>query len=346
MNVVLFHSNSFLEHQDNPRLPKYKQLLELKGHAVEYKFLTNTGQHGGLIQKSLEALILATKYLFSKEKTDLFYFYSSNILFLPLYLSAKIRGIQMVFEKTELDSIRPDRGLKDKLVNVSYWLDEKLAHWFCDRMVVISPKLALHYEAQVKAIHICPAFTDTSLAFETPLSNLNCIGYLGSFGSKDNVEDIISAFLLAQKTRPELRLKLMGNAPIHLVEKYGFEIEFTGLIPGHELYHNLYECDLLVSNRRKTPYSEYGSPTKLVEYLATGIPVVSTSVGSYSPKLENEVHLRFIQANDPEFLSKCMLDRYENIEQFNLMGLRGRGFCRTEMDNKHIVEGWYQFIKQ
>jgi glycosyltransferase involved in cell wall biosynthesis len=346
MKVFLFHTNSFLEKGDHPRLPFYKKVLEQAGHKAEYQFLTGQEQQGGSVQKLLQAFTFAINHLKTSSSSTVFYFYSSNALFLPLYFLAKLKRIPIVFEKTELDSIRPDRSWKDKLVKFTYWMDEQAAHWFCRKMVVISPKLHDYYQNRIASIHICPAFTDTSQAKWEPAHNLYRIGYLGSFGSKDDVKGIIEAYLQARKDIPNLTLKLIGNAPESLREQYAKDVEFTGVIAQSELFEQLYECDLLVSNRQESAYAQYGSPTKLVEYLATGIPTVATDVGSYSSSLKDGVHLRFTAPSDSSLLSGYITDRYRNQEEYNSMGLAGQIFCRKNLDYQPILKNWLAFVTE
>lgn len=344
MKIFLFHSNSFLEKGDQPRLPRYKAKLEAQGHQVQYRFLTRSNQNGNWFRKGLNAVRLAIEVGSHSNRPDLLYFYSSHILFLPLYIVARVKGIRMIVEKTELDSIRPDTGTSDLLVRLAYGLDERIIGYFTDKIVVISQALADHYKNRVKHIHICPAFTDTSEVKCEPATGLKQMGYLGSFGSKDNVEGIVAAFLKANKQNPEIKLKLMGNAPEGFQSKYEDRIEFTGVIHQGEFYHHLFECDLLLSNRTDSPYAQYGSPTKLVEYLSTGIPVIATPVGAMAQELKDGEHLRFTIPDDTDLLASMMIDRYSNSAEWDAMGLRGKEFAKSNLDSSLVLEDWSVFV--
>lgn len=296
------------------------------------------------IDKVFQSNALAITTLLGKKTDEIYYIYSPNFLFFPLYFAAKLRAYPLILEKTELDSLRPDSGLKDLLVKFMFWLDEQFLSFMADKMVVISSLLKSHYFKRVKHIEVIPAFANTNKAKWEAAEGLNRIGYLGSFGSKDNVEGIIQAFLLAKKSRSELQLKLMGEFPAELQKKYAEQVEFSGRVPQAEFFENLYECDLLISNRSDTDYSRYGSPTKLVEYLATGIPVIATPIGSISQELQDGVHLRFVSPDDPELLAATMLDRYSDPEAYKAMGLRGQALCRQEMDASKILRKWVDFV--
>jgi glycosyltransferase involved in cell wall biosynthesis len=343
LNIVLCHSGSPEAGQSHPRLSHYFNALVNAGENPVISSLSHY-ERPSLFGKLIGLVELIFDGIFGKKKADIYYIYSSNILFLPIYILSKLIGAKLIIEKTELDSTRPDKGLKDYLVNLAFWLDEKILHVFVDKMVVISPLIRDVYKKNVERIHITPAFTDTKLAKWEPAENLLRIGYLGSFGSKDNVEGIIAAFLLARKKLPDLKLKLMGDAPASMQHKHRDSIEFTGFIESKEFFPNLYECDLLISNRSDTTYASYGSPTKLVEYLATGIPVISTQIGSMSESLKDGEHLRFVNADDPSLLAACMVDRYTNPKNYSFMGLAGRELCRKEMDVQVVLPAWKETV--
>lgn len=149
------------------------------------------------------------------------------------------------------------------------------------------------------------------------------ICYMGNMElTKDNVDLIIKAFSLIYSKYPDLYLYLYG-APNHKTYKYlqsiieQFKLETKILIKGQIHYNDvpsiLKQALILVSSQPNTMRAFGGFPTKLAEYMATGIPVVLTDVGENSKYIKNNVHVFFVKPNDiVEYATKLeyILDNY------------------------------------
>ena len=325
----------------NPRLPYYKSKLEEEGIKAEYHFLGE--ENSGWIKNFVQSFIYSFKIALGN-RVDCFYIYGPNALFLPIYIAAKLRGTRIIVEKTELDSIRPDKKLKDHMVKLAYKFDERIAPKYAKGMVVITEKLREHYKFSARAIHVCPAFVDPKrFEIDGIVKDENRISYLGTFGSKDDVSGIVKAFLKAKETLPEIRLHLYGKSPDN--QTFNHEgVLMIGSLKFDEIPRVLMESSLLISNRTESEYSKYGSPTKLVEYMASGVPVIATTGKNQLSFLENNENYFQIKSGDFLSLASLIIDRFANREKFDAVGQIGRQSVIDNASSKNIVTDWFNFV--
>jgi glycosyltransferase involved in cell wall biosynthesis len=205
-----------------------------------------------------------------------------------------------------------------------------------------------YYKTSSNNYHL-PAFIDTHFFEKEPKYDQKYrLGYFGTFGQKDHVEGIIEAFKISKQFIPELQLCLMGAVPKKLKNLYASKdlsgLSFVEDIHYHDLNEKLQTCDLLISNRDKSEYSQFGFPTKLIEYLASGIPVISTRVSDIASYFQHEKELYLIEPNNPKELSKAILSRYHNFHSFNEMAQRGKQKV-FKTHSQTLLNNWRTFTQ-
>ncbi len=248
-------------------------------------------------------------------------------------LLAKFFNITVVIEQTELQSsIYNQIGVKKNFFYYFKVYSEKNIHRFCQAAIVISDKLITHYQKQFssKKIYKIPALVDLN-RFKPNQQNSqkHLIGYIGSFGVKDGIPDLIYAFAQAKSIIPQLRLRLIGNYDEHpniikIIHEYGIEdsVELTGRAYYNDVPDLLSACDLLICNRINSTYANYGFPSKLAEYMALGIPVIATDVSDISTYISKE-YINLIEPEKPELLKSEILNRYTNYDIYNTKANNG-----------------------
>ncbi|MCB0738654.1 MAG: glycosyltransferase [Bacteroidetes bacterium] len=282
----------------------------------------------------------AYKLLFTINRTEnIMYFYGPQALIAgPIILYSKALGFKVVIEKTEFHSLAQGEGsgFKYWISKGAYRLIEKNLSYLCDRVIVISRRLKKYYSQRVptEKISLLPVIYDPSRFGVKYNLRTNTIGYIGSFGYKDGVPQIIEAFSKALKQNAKLKLRLIGyqNKSFDLnacLAKNGLShqhpnIEITGQVYAKDIPALLGECDLLLMNRLNNPYANYGFPTKLAEYLATGRPVISTNVTDIDYYFTNGLDMKIIEAENVSQLAEAILERYNNYDLWSEMGLEGQ----------------------
>ena len=297
-----------------------------------------------------KALFNACLLLFKKRNYfDVVLLYNPRLVFFaPIYLFSKILRIPVVIEKTELEASFKSSNPLHKILQFTDKLDARFYKYFCKQLIVISDKLFDHYKVYLPQTIITkiPAVVDLQ-RFEDSGKNKNklfTVGYLGSFAPKDNINGILKAFQKSLNNIPNLKLSLIGYDPNSQITsksinslKLGPYVNQTGLIKYDEVANKLYECDLLLLNRSGDSYSHYGFPTKLTEYLATGIPVICSNVGNISTYLEHNISAYFVEPDNYEELGTAIIERYTRYEEFNNLGENGKKMAETYFDHNLFV---------
>lgn len=302
---------------------------------------------------------LAFFFLIKKgKKFDLIYLYQPNLpFFLPIYLYCLLCRKKVVVEKTENELFKSTLSANDKLIRNLERLNQFLLPKVASHLVVISDKLRQHFTPKFGAEHITtiPIVVETERFSGIHMNGHvhNRIGYLGSFGDKDGVEGIIHAFSKVKRTNGGLKLRLIGYNPKvqyfeGVLKEAGLngEVEKTGQVTYNDIPGLLAECDLLVVNRTNQPYSHYGFPTKLGEYLATGIPTVATKVGDIEHYLENGKDILLIDPDNSEALQQVIQQRYTSQFDYHTLGNNGRQAANRHFDFRAHVSVLHDLFKK
>jgi glycosyltransferase involved in cell wall biosynthesis len=136
--------------------------------------------------------------------------------------------------------------------------------------------------------------------------------YCGSLYEGKGVEKI---FEMA-KYESEILFVIIGG-PETLIDKWHQvnleNLSFLGYISKEKIPFVLKTADVLVLPlNKKLPYWKYTSPLKLFEYMASGVPILSSNIGSI-PEVLNEENAYFF---DPEDINdavnklKCIKQNY------------------------------------
>jgi glycosyltransferase involved in cell wall biosynthesis len=183
------------------------------------------------------------------------------------------------------------------------------------------------------------------------------IAYCGDVrGNKDGVADLINAFALISKKYQNLKLYIIGDAPgsdalqrlKELSNKLGLDgaIVFTGRVLRDDMPMYLCHARILALARPTSLQADYGFPSKLGEYLATGNPVVVTRVGEIPLYLEDGKNAFITEPdNIGQFASKLEYV-LEHPDIAREVGLRGRVVALDHFDYKLQGERIVKFLTQ
>lgn len=203
--------------------------------------------------------------------------------------------------------------LKKKIPGYKTYLYSKVLP-LIDAYISISENLSLYYNNICsKPTHILPIIVDTS-RFDIDVQNSKVIGkekylcYMGNMElAKDDVDNIIRAFSIIASEFEDVNLHLYGG-PKNDTKEYLNRIIgdlnlkercfLKGRITADEVPHVLKNAYVLVSSQPDTVRASGGFPTKLGEYLTTGVPALITDVGENAKYVKDGVHLFFAPPGD------------------------------------------------
>jgi|GEM_PF-566481 len=203
--------------------------------------------------------------------------------------------------------------LKKKIPVYKIYLYSKVLP-LIDAYISISENLSLFYNNICsKPTHILPIIVDTS-RFDIDVQSNKVKGeekylcYMGNMElAKDDVDNIIRAFSVIASEFEDVNLHLYGG-PNNETKEYlnriigDLNLEkrcfLSGKITADKVPYVLKNAYVLVSSQPDTVRASGGFPTKLGEYLTTGVPALITDVGENAKYVKDRVHLFFAPPGD------------------------------------------------
>jgi glycosyltransferase involved in cell wall biosynthesis len=161
------------------------------------------------------------------------------------------------------------------------------------------------------------------------------IVYAGSVSAIEGVGILIDAFRRVTRTGSvRARLTIVGN-PAHQERIEQYETAAADLVADgrvrfvpavdHARYASLLRgADLLVIPRPTSVASRAGFPYKLVEFIASGVPVVVTRFGDVEEYFVDRTHCLMCAPDDPAALAATLEFAIEHLPELRPLGERGR----------------------
>ena len=156
--------------------------------------------------------------------------------------------------------------------------------------------------------------------------------YVGALDRLNGVDLLLEAF--SKNTNPNLRLIIAGQGELrNLVEEAAIadsRIEFFGIIPHAKVIELYKEISLLICLRiTKKIHTGYFFPSKLIEYLSTGIPILCTNLKTWNFNLND-----FCYVIKDETVDAIDMSINDCIAQHNFLITKaklGKSYVREEM---------------
>lgn len=293
-------------------------------------------------------------------KNVLYLYMEPNVENIPFIVFAKLLGYRLVVDVTEdyyMIGAQPHIFSRLKARSTTFFGNHigGLAH----AMIVISSHLKAKYENIAKGrfpVFLMPPVVDMNrvgrpgCAFNSPVRIL----YSGSFGDKDAVDDLIAAFEIVSRSYPDVTLVLTGKGlpenmrPLHeriAASPCAAGITYLGYLEDDDFYRVLNGCDILCMVRRGSAYANAGFPFKLVEYLATGRPVIASRVGDVPFYLEDRRDALLIEPDSIEAIAVALAYLILHPDEALELGSRGQEIARRHFSREVIAEKLVGLLK-
>ena len=166
------------------------------------------------------------------------------------------------------------------------------------------------------------------------------IGFVGSIKPWHGVDLLIDAFANLQAEDQDFSLCIIGNGDKdyqsqleQLCKQKGLKkrLMFFGAVPYESIPAVMKSMDVLVA-----PYPEmenfYFSPLKIFEYMASGRPIVASSIGQIKDVLTNEKNALLVPAGDTAALQEALIRIKRNSQLRNRLSQASY----TEVRSNHL----------
>jgi glycosyltransferase involved in cell wall biosynthesis len=229
-------------------------------------------------------------------------------------------------------------------------------------VIAISDYLRRHAVAngvQESAVLLAPVMTDTDEFRPLPgtVEPHPLVTYCGLLNQeKDGVVTLMAAFARVSAEMPDARLRLIGDwwratrIPEFrsVSERLGIsdKVTFVGNVERADIPTLLSQSAVLVLARPWSPQAEAGMPTKVGEYLASGVPTVLTRTGEIGSFLEDGVSAYLVPPGDAAALAAAILRVLGDSVEAERVGRGGRQVAQRQFDYRVVGAQVAAFIEE
>lgn len=170
--------------------------------------------------------------------------------------------------------------------------------------------------------------------------------YSGGIEIAYGIEDLLNSFMLIDDDKYELQLIGNGSA-VNLVEKMQKKdqrIKYLGVMQRKDVIKHQKKATLLVNPRRAGDiFTKYSFPSKTLEYMSSGVPVIMHRLPGIPEEYDN--HLEYFTSTDIQVMAdemKCMCERSHEWREARAKD--AKEFVLNEKNNKKQVQRLCEFI--
>lgn len=239
----------------------------------------------------------------------------SDILFAPFYRQAKA-VYQMADAVVGTSDEYRERGLRDARTGIP------------SETVYVGNQLC-EFDAGVVA---------NALQIDKPIDEI-WVSYAGTLSACYDLETLVRAMAMVQKTHPEAKLQILGDGSERdnlkaAAHSSGAEVVFHGYLPYSQMAAWLSKSDITINSLVEK--AAQSIVTKIGDYLAAGKPMVNTSCSKeFRAKVEADGFGVNVKPGDAEGMTSVLIDLIENPSRRARMGERARAIAEEQFDRPH-----------
>gem|GEM_PF-1766178 len=253
----------------------------------------------------------------------------------------------------KIDTPYPNFNSKIKIYEIYQTLKFKIGDFllrFFDGIIVLNKTV-------IKSLKLKIPFIVSKIGYDESFYNDNIhvykihldkkkIVFAGTLIQYNGIIELLDGFALLDKN--DFELHIYGSGPLesyvlNYCEKHE-NIYFHGLIDNELLLKKFLESDLLINPRiTSSGVNDFGFPSKLIEYILSGVPVLTTEFGSIPNEYKSFLH--FIRDETPKGIKSAIINVFENDENYlNDMCVRGIQYIRNNNSWNLIAHDIHSFI--
>lgn len=219
----------------------------------------------------------------------------------------------------------------NKLIVSLIKLQEKLSCWLADEVITVNSVCETNLinrglpPRKITVVHNYPnpAIFDRSLypnEPDRPKKGFTLI-YPGTLAPRYGLETVVRALPQLKTQIPEIRLLVFCQETpykdelLQLADQLGVlpYVELRPLIRNEQVPHQLIKADIGVYPAVNDVHMALATPTKVLEYSAMGIPIVSSRLRMVEETFGDSAIMFFESGNVPQF-AQCVMELYQDPE--------------------------------
>jgi glycosyltransferase involved in cell wall biosynthesis len=242
----------------------------------------------------------------------------------------KLTGARLVLDlhdlMPEFFASKFDSGMESRAVRLVIW-QERISCWFADHVITVTEswrQTLIMRGVPADKVSVVMNVADPRIFKRNgnrkrPSSHTNGHGfhliYHGTFAHRYGVDLILRAVQRVRPSIPNIHATLLGGGEfrdelVQLAEELDLaehiEISPT-LLPAADLPPLLQQADVGIVPNRSNIFTDGLLPTKLMEYVAVGTPVIAARTPTITTYFDDQM-VQFFTPDDVEDLTRCILE--------------------------------------
>lgn len=258
-------------------------------------------------------------------------------------------NIEVLADITEWYNSEHLPGGKYGPIGIDNWYKMNYIYKTVPKHIVISTFLKKNYRNNLSYV-VPPLILSKSIISKRKSEKIKRIIYVGSPGQKDNLELMVDTYLLKQEKLQNIEIIIAGisqeeyNAIYNKQLCVNNKITFLGRISKEEVKVLYESADFSFFLRPNERYANAGFPTKFVESLSYGIPIITTSTSDISYFLENGKNGYLLKNLSKQCLFK-LLTKVNNLSDDECYYMKNESLKSSEsFYYKNFSEGFKNFF--
>lgn len=253
---------------------------------------------------------------------------------LPEYMKSKNKKLILYnfIKKIDVNYIYKNIKYIDNFVLLTKYMGDKLGIKTDDFIVI---------EGMVDNTNI------ESILKNTPKNKSEIILYTGIISANYNIDTLIESFMSIDNSSIELHLCGTGDYVKDVIEKSKIDkrIKYHGQLTHGEVVLMQEKATLLINPRdSREEYTKYSFPSKTMEYLLSGTPVISMMLDGIPDEYKDYIFILKESSVESirETINYALSQGRENLYKF---GTKARKFVLSEKNNIYQTKKILDFIK-
>jgi len=347
-----------LSHKEDPKFEK------VEGVNV-YRLPVTRNKYGGMISQLFEYLrffflvFFKLLVLFPRRKYRTVQVHNLPDFLIFSALVPKLFGTRLILDihdlMPEFFAMKTQKPMNSFLVRLVI-IQEQLSCWFANHVVTVTDLWRvrlINRGVEARKVGVVMNVADDRHFYPRSLGSENGnskdqfrLIYHGTFKEHYGMKELIQSIGLAREEVPGIHLTLQGVGEYHvemsrLVEELGLQKEVTinnFAIPVYDLPEVIDQADMGIVPNRNDLFSGDLLPTKMLEYIALGKPVIAAKTRVISHYFDDTM-VQFFQPGDPTSLSERIVYAYQHWDV--ILEQKNNFHKFTDQFNWELISGKY-----